>query len=149
MKKSFLASAWFPFLMCLVMGGVTAAAFAGLQPTGEGISNSQIVSAFGMGSWAAGPLMFFVSFIGICILNLIRRIVRLRYVAILHPIVILIGIVPWLILSWVVLDEPRYTGFAIAVMDFVARPMLWGSLTATLITILFSLPIFLSAKKKK
>ncbi len=57
--------------------------------------------------------------------------------------------IPWLVFSWVLLDEPRYTGFAIAVMDFVARPMLWGSLVATLLTIILSLPLFFSSSKKK
>lgn len=146
--KRFLSTAWFPFLMCLVLMGVTVAAYAGLHPTGEGINNNQIIMAFGIAGWAAGPVIGFLSFVVICLLNLIRRIVRLRKTPLLHPITILIGIVPWLVFSWVILDEPRYTDFAEAAIDFVARPMLWGSLVGTLLTIILSIPLFITSKKK-
>lgn len=148
--RRFLSSAWYPFLMCLVLAGVTALAFWKLAPTGEDVGNTQIVDAFKIVGWAAGPVMGVSSLILIFILNGIRRIVKLRKVALLHPIVVLAGIKPWFILSWVVLDEPRFTPFARAAIDFVARPMLWGSLTADILTILLALPLlFLSTKKKK
>ena len=147
--RKFLASAGFPFLMALVMGGAAVAAYALLQPTGEDVGNSQIVQAFTYAGWAVGPVIFLLSFLLICILNLLRRIFRLRKLRLLHPIIVLLGIVPWLVFSWVLLDEPRYTAFARATIDFVARPMLWGSLMATLLTILLSIPLFFSASKKK
>ncbi len=147
--RRFLSSAWFALLMCLVLAGVTVAAYAVLQPTGEDVGNSQVVTAFQIAGWAAGPVIGLLSFIVICILNLIRRIVRLRKKGLLHPVTVLIGIVPWLVFSWVVMDEPRFTPFARAAIDFVGRPMLWGSLTATLLTILLSIPLLFSSSKKK
>ena len=137
---------WFAFLMCLVMTGVAAAAFAVFHPPFSEL-NSDVAMAVQIGGWATGPVMGLLSLILIMILNLIRRIVRMRKIAWLHPVVVLIGTVPWLILSWMLLDEPRYTELAAVILDFIARPMLWGSLVATLLTILLSIPVFISTKK--
>ena len=145
--RRFLASAWFPLLMCVVLGAVTAAAFAVLKPVGTGINNSQLLMAMKIAGWAVGPMTALLSCIVICILNVLRRLFRLRKVSILHPLIMLLGIGPWLVFSWVVMDEPRYTQFAIGSMDFVGRPLLWGSLVATLLTIALSLPLLFSKKK--
>ncbi len=147
--RRFPASAWFPFLTCLVLAGVAAAAFAVLKPDGTGIDNSQLLAAMKIAGWAAGPVAGILSFILICILNLIRRIIRMRDVSWMHPVVILLGIGFWLVLSWVLLDEPRYTQFAVGIMDYVARPLLWGSLAAVFFTVILSIPLFTSSKKKK
>ena len=145
--RRFLASGWFPLLMCLVLAGVTVAAFTLLHPTGEDVSNSDIVNAFRIAGWVAGPVVGLLSLVLIGTLNLLRRIVRLRKTPILHPVVVLLGILPWFVFSWALLDEPRFTGFAIAAMEFVARPMLWGSLVTVLLTIVLSLPLIFSKKK--
>ena len=147
MKKPFPASLTFGFLMCLILGGVTAGAFAVLKPTGSEIDNSQLLAAMKIAGWAAGPVAGILSFIVICILNVIRRIIRMRKIGWMHPIVILIGIGFWLVVSWSILNEHRYTDFAVGIQDFVARPLLWGSLVATLMTIVFSIPLVISRKK--
>lgn len=147
--RKFLASFWFPFLICLVMGGVTALAMHLLKPAGAEIDNYQLKTAMQIAGWAIGPVIALLSIIDIGILNLIRRIVRLRKVAILHPIVILICIVPWFIFAWILGDEPLYTDFARGVIEFVARPMLWGSLVAILLTVVLSIPVLLPVSKKK
>ena len=147
MKKSFPASLTFGFLMCLVLGGVAAGAFAVLKPDGTGIDNSQLLMGMKIAGWAIGPVAALLSFIAICILNLLRRMIHMRNVAWGHPVVILIGTGFWLIVSWRLLDEPRYTQLAVGVMDFIARPLLWGSLIATLFTVLLSIPLFLGKKK--
>lgn len=144
--KRFLASAWFPFLTCLLMAGVTTAAFVLLKPSTTGIG-SEFLLPLTIGSWAQGAVIGLLSFVVICILNLIRRIVRLRRSAVLHPLVTLAGIVPWVIFSWRILDEPRWTPFAGVVLDFFARPMLWGSLAASLFVIICSIPLLFSSKK--
>ena len=144
--RRFLSSAWFPLLMALVMAGVSCAAFAMLTP-GAGVSHSELVKYMTIAGWAIGPVAALISFLGICLLNLLRRLFTLRRVNLLHPVILLIGFVPWVVFSWVLLDEPRYTEFAVGVMEFVARPLLWGSLSATLLTILFSIPLFIPKKK--
>ena len=146
--RRFVNSLGFAFLMSLVLSGVTVAAFALLQPTGEDVGNSQIVDAFKIAGWVTGPVVGLLSFIVISILNVLRRIFRLRMNAVFGPVVIFLGIVPWLIFSWVILDEPRYTAFARAVIDFVGRPMLWGSLVACILTVLFAIPVLIPSKKK-
>lgn len=146
--RKFLASAWFPFLACLVLGGVTVAAFAVLQPSGEDVGNSQVVAAFKIAGWVAGLVMGLLSLLLIGILNLVRRIVRLRKVALLHPVVVLLGVLPWLVFGWSLTGEPPYTAFARAAIEFVGRPMLWGALAATVFAILLSVPLLFPSRKK-
>ncbi len=145
--RRFLASAWFPLVICLVFAAVTAGAYAGLQPSGEDIGNSEIQKIAMIAAWGIGPVAALLSLILAGILNLIRRIVRLRKVAILHPVVVLLSIAPWLVFSWQVTGEPRYTPIARAVIDFAARELLWGSLVACLLTIVLSIPLLFPAKK--
>jgi hypothetical protein len=132
--------------MALVLAGVSCSAFAMLKP-GAGVSNSELVKYMTIAGWAIGPVAALLSFVGICLLNLLRRMFKLRRVNMLHPVILLIGFVPWVVFSWILLDEPRYTEFAVGVMEFVARPLLWGSLIATLLTIIFSIPLFFPKKK--
>ncbi len=149
MKKPFLSSIWFPLLVCLALAGGATGAFALLSPEGADVTNSQLKVAGVVGGWAVGPVTGILSFVAICIVNLIRRIVRLRRVRWLDPVVVLAGIAPWFVFAWILLDEPRYTQFAIAVLDFVARPMLWGSLIAILLTVVLSIPLLLTPSRKK
>jgi len=133
--------------MCLVMAGVSAAAFAMLAPSGESVGNSEIVKWMNIGAWAVGPVMAIPSIIGIGILNLLRRLFRIRRVEVFHPIVVLIGVVPWFVFAWILSEEPPFTPIARAVVEFLTRPMLWGSLVAILLTILLSIPLLLPKKK--
>lgn len=145
--RRFLASGWYPFLTALVLGGVTASAYALLKPDGADVGNSQIVEIFTIAGWAAGPVVALLSLILAGILNLIRRIVRLRQAAVLHPVTVLLSVMPWLVFSWQLTDEPRFTAFARAAIDFVGRPMLWGSLAASLFALLLALPLLLPARR--
>ncbi len=145
--RRFLASAWFPFCICLDLAVVTAVAYAVLQPTGDDIGNGQIQQIAIYAAWGIGPVAGILSMIVAGILNLIRRIVRLRKTALLHPIVVIASITPWLLFGWQVTGEPRYTPIARAVIDFAARPLLWGSLVAILLTIVLSIPLLFPAKK--
>ncbi len=144
--RRFLASTWFPLFVCIVLAGVTAAAYAMLKPTGDDIGNSQIQQIALIAGWAVGPIAGLLSYILIGILNTLRRLFRLRRNAMLHPIVVLLGISPWLILGWQLTDEPRYTPIARAVIDFAAREMLWGSLIAFLFTLILCIPAFFARK---
>jgi hypothetical protein len=146
--RKFLASFWFYFLICLVLGGVTAAAVAILKP-GADISNDQLLLAMKIAGWAAGPVIALLSLILIGILNLLRRLMRVRKTAFLHPIVIIVGIVPWFVFAWTLTDEPMYTDFARGAIEFVGRPMLWGSMVAILVTLLFSIPLLFPSKAKR
>ncbi len=145
--RRFLATAWFPFLICLVLAAVTAAAYAGLHPTGEDIGNSELERISTLAAWGIGPIAGLLSLILAGILNLIRRLVRARKIAFLHPVVVLVSVGPWMIFSWQLTGEPRYTPIARAVIDFAARELLWGSLVAVLLTIILSIPLLFPAKK--
>ncbi len=134
--RRFFGSAWFAFLTCVFLAGVTAAAFALLAPTGENIGNTQIHDAMKIAGWVAGPAIALLAFILILILNGLRRLFRIRQVALLHPVVVFLGILPFLILAWELAGEPPYTPIARGVTEFIARPLLWGAGSATDITIL-------------
>ncbi len=146
--RRFLGSAWFPFLACILFAAGTVAAYAILKPVADDVSNEQLLRAFRIAGWAAGPVMALLSFIGIGILNGIRRIVRLRNVGILHPVIVLLGIAPWLAFGWeLVMVEPRFTPFARAAIDFVGKPMLHGALVGCAFALL-GLLLLLFPKKK-
>ena len=144
--RRFLGSAWFPFCTALVLAGVTVVAFAMLKPSPDVIGNYEIASIAKIAGWAIGPVIGLLSLILAGILNLIRRIVRLRKVELLHPAVVLLSVVPWLVCSWQLTEEPPYTPLARAVIEFAARPMLWGSLVACLFVIVLSIPLLLPEK---
>jgi hypothetical protein len=149
MKKPYPATLWFALLTCLVLGGVTTVAYLGLKPTGEGIDNGQIITAFGIAAWATGPVMAVLSFILICIVNVIRRIIRLRWNKWATVVTLFAGTVPWAVFGWAITGEPRYTAFAIAAIEYIGRPMLWGGVVATLFVIVLSLPVMFSSSTKK
>ncbi len=145
--RRFLGSAWFPLVVCLVLAGVTAGAFALLAPDGESIGQSEIAKWAGIVAWAIGPVAGLLTFLKIGVLNLIRRLVRLRRVEWLHPVVILIGTVSTMVFAWIMAGEPLFTPIGRAVVAFAGRPLLWGSLIATLLTIVLSIPLLLPKKK--
>lgn len=145
--RRFLGSAWFPFLVCLVLAGVTAGALALLAPDPESINQGEIARWTVVVAWGIGPVAGLLTFLKIGVLNLIRRITRLRRVEWLHPIVVLLGTGTTLVFAWILAGEPLNTPIARAVVPFGARPLLWGALAATLLTILLSLPIFFQRRK--
>ncbi len=145
--RRFLASAWYPFLVCVVLAATAAGALALLAPTGEDVGNAEIVKWVSIGAWAAGPVIGLVTFLKIGVLNLIRRIVRLRKVQWLHPVVVLIGTVSTGVVAWILAGEPPFTPFARAIVEYAARPLLWGSLISSFLAILLALPIFFQRRK--
>jgi hypothetical protein len=150
--RRFLASAWYPLLICLVLAGATAGAFALLAPTDDAVGNAEIAKWARIAGWAVGPFAAIDSLIGIFLLNGIRRLLRIRWIAILHPVVILLVVGSWLVFAWILAGEPPFTPIGRAVVPFVARPLLWGSLAAVVVTLLLSLgllaPATASPKKK-
>lgn len=139
---------WFPVLTCAVAAVATAASFGVLSPSGADIGNDQILRIAKIAGWAVGPVMMIISLLIIGILNLIRRIIRLRKVGGLHAATVIAGIIPWLIAGWNLTAEPRYTPLARAVIDFIARPMLWGAVTSIAFAIIVALSQLLPARKK-
>lgn len=139
--RRFLASGWFPIVTAIVLAAATTGAYAWMKPLGADIGNSEIQQYATWGGWAIGSVAALLSLIVAGILNLVRRIVRVRRVNLLHPVVGLIAFGPWLIFSWVIAGEPRYTPAARAIIDFGARPLILGSFAAVLFIVLFSLPL--------
>lgn len=136
--------------MALVLAGATAGAFAVLKPTGADVDNASILSAFRIAGWAAGPVAGVLALVLMLLLNGIRRLVRLRSVGVLHPVVVLAGLAPWAVFGWqLVYREPRYTAFGRAAIDFVGAPLWWGSVIAIACTLFLSLPLLFPVRQKK
>jgi hypothetical protein len=143
----FLSSPWFGFIAALILAIITTATYALMPPTGLDISNGRMIHIFQLVGWGSGALIGVIVLITIGILNLLRRLVKIRKVSWLHPIIILLALMPWLIFSWELTGEPRYTNIARAVIDFIARPLLWGTLVAIGFTILTSILGLIFSKK--
>ena len=145
--RRFIESCWLPIVTVLLLAGGTTLAYALLRPTGFDIGNAEILKYARIGGWGIGLATGILSLIFVGILHLIRRLIGLRKTFVLHAPVVLLSVLPWLIFSWNVLGEPRYTPIARAIIDFAARPMLWGSLIASLFVIFVSLIAFFLPKK--
>ncbi len=145
--RRFLASAWYPFVTCLVLAAASVGAFVMLAPSGDAVGNGEILKVAGIAAWGIGPVAGLFTFLKICVLNLLRRIVRIRKVKWLHPVVVLIGTVSTGVFAWILAGEPPYTPIARAVVEFGARPLLWGALASSLFAIVLSLPIFFQRRK--
>lgn len=146
--RRFLASAWYPFLIAVVLAAAATAAHALLPVLDSGTTNDQLLKAFAIAGWAIGGVMGLVSLVLMFILNAIRRMLRLRKVALGHPIVVLLGICPWC--AWgcqLLFVEPRYTPFARLFIDTLGRPMFVGSAVACLLTLVLALGLLLPNRK--
>lgn len=147
--RRFLASAWYPLLISLVLAGAAVAAHALLPVLDSGTTNDQLLKVFAIAGWAVGPVMGVLSFLLMLILNGIRRLLKLRAAAIGHPVVVLLGICPWSVWGCQLLFyEPRYTPFARLFIDTVGRPMFVGSAVACLLAVILALGLLIPSGKK-
>lgn len=148
--RSFVASKKFAFITFLILVIGTTVAFALLQPTGADISNDEIVRYFSLAGWFTGLATALISALLLLIFTAIGKLLKICRFDIVHGIGAILSLLPWLIMSWQITAEPRYTNIGIAIIDFIARPMLWGSLLATLFALAFTLlTLFPKPKKKK
>lgn len=146
--RAFVASKKFSALTFLLLAAVATASYFFLKPTGADISNSEIIRIFTLIGWFTGLAITVLSLILFGVLKLLQKIFGLSASLMASALVLLLSILPWLIFSWVLLGEPRYTNIAKAIIDFIARPMLWGSLAASLFVVIFGLIAILSPQKK-
>ncbi len=122
--------------------------YAYLQPTGDDIGNSQIQDIAIIAGWAVGPAFALLSWVLVMALNGVRRLLRLRKIAWLHPVIAILGLLPWLLLGWqLTMNEPRYTPFARAVIDFAGKEMLVGAFVACVFAVACSVPLLFRTKQ--
>lgn len=145
--RRFLGSAWFAFLTVDVFALATVAMFAVLTPDGADVGSTEITNIFKIAGWVAGPVLALLSLLLIFVLNGIRRLAKIRRTFWLHPVVIILGLLPWFLFGWqLTMNEPRYTPIAKAVIDFIGKEMFVGSFVAILFVIILSIPGFFSKK---
>jgi hypothetical protein len=147
--RKFFGSAWFVLLTALLLGGLTAGAYALLRPTGADVGNSELVNAMTIAGWVLGPAVALLSLILMFVLNGIRRLMRVRKILSLDLAVLLVGVLPWLAFSYQIAAlEPRNTKFAVAVIEFAGEPLVTGSFVTTVfVLIMFVLALFLRPKR--
>lgn len=149
--RRFLASGWFSIVTMLVLALATVASYALVfKPTGADIGNDQILSAAKIAGYAAGPIAGVLSLILACLLNGIRRLCKIRRIVWLHPLPPLLAVLPWCAFAWqMVMNEPRYTPIARAVIDFTGKPLFLGCAAAVAFIVLCSLLALIPVKPKK
>lgn len=147
--RRFLASGWYPFLVVLAFAGTTAGMVAVIDPAATSdTGNGTIVRYASVAAWAVGPVLALLSLLLMGMLNGIRRLFKARGAAWLHPVVVLLGLSPWLAFGWqLTMNEPRHTPIARAVIDFAGREMLAGALAASLLTVLLAVPLLLPKRR--
>jgi len=145
--RRFLGSAWFAFITVLVFAAATAAMFAVLKPNDVVFDSSGLLYISMVAGWAAGPVFALLSLLRVFLLNGIRKLANIRQTFWLHPIVIILGLLPWFLFGWqLTMNEPRYTPIATAVIDFVGKEIFVGSFVAMVFAIILSIPGFFSKK---
>ena len=146
--RRFLASAWFPFVTAILLAAATAGAYVWIKPSPDAIGNYEIARIAKIAAWGIGPLIGLLSLILAGILNLLRRLFRIRKVNFLHAPIVFFAILPWAIFAWeLVMVEPRYTPIARAVIDFAGKEMFLGSVAAVLFTMLMFLVSLIPSRK--
>ena len=143
----FISSFRLPLVTALLLAVVTVMAYVLLKPTGLDIGNAEILRIAKIAGWGIGPVFGIILLVLIGILNLARRIIGLRKVFLLNAPVVLMSVFVWVMFSWQLLGEPRYTPLARAVIDFAARPLLWGTGIALLFALLMTILSFFVQKK--
>jgi len=146
--RRFIASAWYPVLISVVLALTAVGAYALLPTLDSGTDNAQLLKIFGIGGWAVGPVMGLLSLLLMLILNGLRRLFKIRNVAWMHPVVVILGVCPWCVWGCQLLFiEPRFTPFAKLMIDVVGRQMFVGSAIACILAILLGLTLLLPNKK--
>ena len=146
--RRFLASAWFPFLTAVVLAACTVGGLLWIKVNPADIGNYDAENIIKYAQWGVGPLVGLLSWILGGILNLLRRLFRIRKVFWLHPIVALVSIAPWIAFSWqMTMNEPRFTLVAKMIIDFAGRPIFLGCTGAILFIVIVTLLSLLSRKK--
>jgi hypothetical protein len=130
------------------MAVAAIAAFALLPQLPDAATNEELTKIFALAGWAVGPVMGLVSLIVIFVLNGLRRLLRIRHIRILHPIVVLIGVCPWCAFGCQLLFfEPRTMQFAKVMIDDVGRQMFLGSGIACILAIVLAFGLLLPSKR--
>lgn len=149
--RRFIASGWYPLLVLIAFAAATAGMVYVIDPaTTSDTNQSEIVKYASMGAWAVGPVLALLSLIFIAILNGLRRLFRVRRVGWMHPVVVIVGLLPWLLIGWqLTMNEPRYTPIARAIIDFAGREMFAGSFVAIVFAVLlWALSLLFRSSKK-
>lgn len=127
-KKGFFNSAWLMLIAALLYGGIYMAVYSYLKPAAKDIDNATILKIFADYSIYVGWVLALVSMIAAYIVYLIKKIVRLGWLAPLNPIIWALAVLPWYLAArQLVFFEKRYIDIAKGLIDYVGQPLLLTS----------------------
>ncbi len=146
--QCFLRSAWSGVVTATAFAVATEGAAAWFIARGTTASQEEVVRWVTIGGWATGPIVGLLCLLLIALLNGIRRLLHLRANRYLHVPLLFAGVLPWMMVSWeLVMNEPRYTPFAEAIIDLIAKPLFLSSFGMGLLLSLMFLLSLIPSKK--
>ncbi len=123
-----------PFVSFILFSTTFALTHYLVKPTSTGVTNSQILSIFTMWTPLVGAVLSFLSMIGMYLV----RLVGLKKVKFCGPMLLVLGYAPWMIFGYqLVYREPRFTPIAIAIIEFLGKPILYAGAALTTIGLLW------------
>lgn len=127
-RKSFINSAWFPLLGFLLYGGSFMLVYSNLNPVAKDITNATILKIFTDYSIYVGWVLGLLSLIVMYVLYLIKKIIRLGWLSLLNPIILIVSILPWFFMArQLVYFEKRYIDIAKGLITYLGEPLLQTS----------------------
>lgn len=146
--RKFVSSFWFSFFIAVLLSAAIAGSYWYLAPTGDNIGNYEILKAGKIAGWAIGPVLGLLFLVVLGILSLLKWCFRVHKIYSIRVLTILLALTPVVWLGWMLTGEDPYTPIARMVIDFVARPILLGSLFTLLITVVVSILSFFTGQEK-
>ncbi len=127
-RKSFINTAWFPLLGFLLYGASFMWVYSNLDPEAKDITNATILKIFTDYSIYVGWALGLVSMLAMYILYLIKKLVRLGWLYLLNPIILVASVLPWFLMArQLVYFEKRYIDIAKGLITYLGEPLLQTS----------------------
>lgn len=131
--RRFLASPWFPLVICVMMAAATTVSFSMIYPKSPEMPRA-FFDGLNVATVLTGPFMGAISLACIGILNRFKKRYGKWKNALLHCVIILGCITPWFFIGRSMPNTIYYF------------PLMWGSLIATGIMAVIAIPSILLRK---
>jgi len=141
-SRGVLHSGWGPLLWALLFAAIFVAAYFAQKPSTLVINNATIKEVFATYGIAVGPVLALVGLLLLYVLALIKRIVGLRRLKILNPIVVLLVSGSALAFGYqLAYREQPYTDIARGIIGSLSMPLLIASAVVSVLAVLWFIVI--------
>jgi len=139
-RRGILHSAAGPFLWALLFAAIFIATFYLQKPSALVINNTTIREIFGAYGAAAGPLLALIGMFLAYILAGIKRVIGLKKIRILNPLIVLAVSLSGLAFGWqIAYREKPYTDIARAIIGGLGMPLLIAAAVTSALALLWFL----------